>query len=139
MAFITALTLLTGYYSLFFIGVFGFYIIYNNVERKNTKEIQVYIIILIEAVLLSQTFYSRYIVGFFSGRARETAQTLFQNGIFDNMLSSIICIITLINDHFFTIPVIILLATLIVYLLLSKQKIVFDKLILLLRHCVKIT
>jgi hypothetical protein len=130
MVFIAALTLLTGYYSVFFIGMFGLYIIYNNIQ--NTTEIQVYIIILVCALFLAQVFYPRYVLGFFSGRAIETVRTVLTDSFLGNIMSSVICIVTLINSHFFTVPVIILCIVLLLYLLFLKQKIVFKKLTLLL-------
>jgi hypothetical protein len=132
MAFIAALTFLTGYYSIFFIGVFGVYIIYNNIRIKNMEEIQVYIIILIIALSFAQVFYSRYVLGFLSGRATETVRTIFTNDFFDNIRSSTACIINLINSHFFTTPVVFFCIAITIYLLLLKQKVIFNKLLLLL-------
>jgi hypothetical protein len=132
MAFITVLTLLTGYYSVLFIGMFGLYVIYNNIRAKNIREIQAYIIILVSALCFAQVFYLRYIPGFLSGRASETAQTVWQNGFFRNLTVSGTTIAALITRHFFTIPVIVLFAVLFVYLLVSKQKIVFTRFSLLL-------
>jgi hypothetical protein len=132
MVFITALTLLTGYYSVLFVGIFGLYIIYNNIKIKNAKEIYVYIIILISSLLLDQLFYPQYLSGFFSGRASQTSETVWQTGFLKNVISSATVIITLINRHFFTIPVVVLIIVLFVYFLLSRQKMAFTKLTLLL-------
>jgi hypothetical protein len=132
MTFICALTLLTGYYSVLFVGIFGLYIIYHNIRIKNIKEIQVYIIILITSLLLDQLFYPQYLSGFLSGRASETFQTVWQNGFLENAISSASAIITLASKYFFTVPVAVLIIVLSVYLLLAKQKIFFNKLILLL-------
>jgi hypothetical protein len=129
--FIVALTLLTGYYAVFFIAAFGLYVLYTNIRIKNIKEIQVYVIILIGALIIAQLFYPRYIYGFLSYRASETIQT-FTNGFFGNAMASVVCIITIVRNHFFTIPVIVLCIAIAVYLLLLKQKITFNKLALLL-------
>jgi hypothetical protein len=132
MAFIAALTLLTGYYAIFFIGVFGLYVLYINIRIKNIKEIQAYAVILMAALIFAQLFYPLYIFGFLSYRASETVRTVFANGFFGNTAASAVCIITILKDHFFTVPVIVLCAALAVCLLLQKQKIIFDKLALLL-------
>jgi hypothetical protein len=132
MAFICALTLLTGYYSVLFVGIFGVYIIYHNIRFKNIKEMQVYIIILIISLLLDQLFYPQYLSGFFSGRASGSLQTVWQNGFLENIISSASAIITLTSRYFFTIPVAVSIIVLSVCLLLSKQKMFFDKSILLL-------
>jgi hypothetical protein len=128
MVLITALTLLTGYYAVLFVGIFGLYIIYSNIKIKNTKEIQVYIIIFISSLLLAQVFYLQYLSGFFSDRASETLQTVWQNGFLGNVISSAAAIIRSINRYFFTIPIVALIIVLSVYLLLSKQKMLFNKL-----------
>jgi hypothetical protein len=132
MAFIASLTLLTGYYAVLFAGLFGIYIVYRNIRMKNKKEIQVYIIILAAALFFAQVFYSQYLSGFVSSRSHETLQTIWRNGFLENIVSTVGSIVTLLNKHFLSIPVVILIGVLFVYLLLSKQKIIFNELTLLL-------
>jgi hypothetical protein len=132
MAFIASLTLLTGYYAVLFVGLFGIYIVYRNIKMKNQKEILVYIIIFAAALCFAQVFYSQYLSGFFSYRSQETLQTIWHDGFLENIVSTAVAIISLLHKYFFNIPVIILIAVLSVSLFLTKQKPIFNELTLLL-------
>jgi len=126
LSIITAFTLLTGYYSSIFIGLFGLYVIYINFKKHDYQEIITYISTLCLGLLLAQAFYSRYFVGYVSHRAYGTAGTLF-DGFFANIKASVIAVTALLQAHFFTYPVIIICVLCLIYLIFRKQKIFLSK------------
>ncbi|MCL2880151.1 MAG: hypothetical protein FWF29_07900 [Treponema sp.] len=69
----TAFALLSGYFSIFFIGLFGLYAIFHKVKTRRGKEIFFYTAVLCIAVLFSQIFYLRYLHGYFSFSAADVA------------------------------------------------------------------
>jgi len=121
LSLVTAFTLLTGYYAIILIGLFGLYVVFKNIKTKNYAEIGCYIVILLLSLLLARLFYARYLDGFISGRALETKQTLFAD-IYGNIASSITSAGELLIRHFFTFPVIIVLLPCIIILICRKQK-----------------
>ncbi|GHV16215.1 hypothetical protein FACS189493_1690 [Spirochaetia bacterium] len=123
IAFITSLTLLTGYYALFFIGLFGIYAIYYN--KKNSTEVIIYFVIFIFAVIFAQFLYTRYIDGFVSSRAGETMETVFGHGFTENIANSLAAIGSILVKYYFSFPVILTMAAIFLYLIISKSKIEF--------------
>jgi len=121
---VTAVTLLTGYYSIILILLFGFYIIFIN--RKNHQEILYYVFILFLGLILAQSLYSRYFLGFIGYRSQETTATLF-NDFFGNFIFSMNKLVSLFNIHFFTWITIALCLLCVFYLLIRKNKIIIQK------------
>ena len=115
LSLIAAFTLLTGYYSIIFIGLFGLYVIFVNYKKQDYMEIKFYILTLFLGLLFAQVFYTRYYAGYISGRATQTASTLFSD-FFVNLKSSMTAAVTLFHRHFFTWPVIIVCALCLIYL-----------------------
>ena len=129
LSVITAFTLLSSYYAIIFIGLFGLYVIIINYRKCNYREINSYFIILCLGVLFAQAFYSQYFVGYISGRSQETARTLLGD-ISANILSSVKVAIILLHMHFFTYPVIIICGICLIYLLFhifQKQRLHIKK------------
>jgi len=126
LSFITALTLLTGYYAVLFIGLFGIYIIYINCRNKTYKEILFYFFVLCLGVLLALALYPKFFAGFTSYRAAGTSRTLFMN-VTENLTSSLAAAGTLLVKHFFTVPVLVLLCICAVLLILFRQKLIIQK------------
>jgi hypothetical protein len=57
MSFITAITLLTGYYAIIFVGFFGIYIIYLRLQKqRDINEILVYVSLFIAESFLPSCF-----------------------------------------------------------------------------------
>jgi hypothetical protein len=129
LSLVTAFTLLTGYYSIVFIGLFGLYVIFVNYKKQDYMEIKFYILTLFLSLLFAHTFYNRYFAGYISHRATQTASTLFSD-FFVNLQSSMTVAVTLFHRHFFTWPVIIVCALCLVYLvflILRKYKFIVQK------------
>jgi hypothetical protein len=126
LSFITALTFLTGYYAVIFIGLFGLYIVYYNCKNKTFTEIIFYFLVLCFGFLLTLALYQKYMAGFTSYRALETKFTLSAN-VMGNIKYSIIAGVTLLWKHFFTLPVLIFCAGCVTFLIVCKQKLIVQK------------
>jgi len=124
MSIVTAFTLLTGYYSVIFIGLFGLYAIYLQCRNKTFTDIPYYFVVLCLGIFFARILYPKYISGFFSYRGKEVINTVSGN-ITENILSSITSAGTLLQKHFFSYPVIVvcvLCLTYIVIQLFREQK-----------------
>jgi hypothetical protein len=127
MSFITAITLLTGYYAIIFVGFFGVYIMYLGLRKtRDINEVLVYVSLFIAGIILAQLFYSRYVQGFLSPRAAETRETLLGN-FAANITSAFLCAVNLLNTHYFTYPVVTMIVLCLLYLKLTKKKIMIGK------------
>ncbi|GMO34335.1 MAG: hypothetical protein Ta2B_14820 [Termitinemataceae bacterium] len=131
LSFISSLTLLTGYYAIFFIGLFGVYVIYFYIKQKNQNEIFAYICILVLSIVMAQILYLKYMQGFQSGRALETASTIMGSSVFGNIKSSLVTIIKILHTYYFSLPVLATILLIFIYLIVSKNKIVLP-----LQHCI---
>jgi len=126
MSLITGLTLMTGYYAVIFIGLFGLYAVYLQCKNKTFAEIPFYFVVLGMGFLVAQILYPKYLSGFFSYRGTETVRTL-SNNVTDNIKSSVAVAGTFLHKHFFTYPVIALCLLCLAYLLfplIRGQKII---------------
>lgn len=121
MSFITAITLMTGYYAVIFIGLLGLYVVYIKCREKKYSEIGFYGIIASLGLLLAQALYTRYFAGFSSYRAAETARTVSANAM-KNLKESLIAAVEIMHTHFFTYPVIAVCVICLLYLLIRRQK-----------------
>jgi hypothetical protein len=129
LSLVTVFTLLTGYYAIIFIGLFGLYVVFVNYKTKNYTEIGCYVVILCLSFLFVRIFYSSYFSGFFSDRALETKYTLFSS-INNNIKISVSSTIKLLQKHFFTYPVIAVCILCIIFLIYCKQKLLIQRQIL---------
>jgi hypothetical protein len=105
MSLITGVTLLTGYYAVFFIGLLGLYAVYLQCKNKTFSEIPFYFVVLGLGIVIAQILYPKYLSGFFSYRGTETIRTISGN-IWGNIQTSIMTAGTLLEKHFFSAPVI---------------------------------
>jgi hypothetical protein len=124
MSLITAVTLMTGYYALVFVGLFGLYAVYLLCRNKRFIEVPFYFVVLCFGILFAQALYPKYVSGFFSYRGQETIRTISGN-ILENIKTSIISAGTLLQKHFFSYPVIavcVLCLAYIVIRLIREQK-----------------
>ncbi|MCL2094174.1 MAG: hypothetical protein FWH12_08280 [Treponema sp.] len=78
LALITALTLLSGYFALVFIGLFGLYIIFRNIRDRTPKNILYYLLVLALGLALARFLYLGYFNAFFSYRATELPDTIIR-------------------------------------------------------------
>ena len=116
MSLITGLTLMTGYYALIFIGLFGLYAIYLQCKNKTFAEIPFYFVVLGLGIVIAWILYPKYFSGFLSYRGTETIKTLSRD-ITGNIKSSLAVMGTFLHKHFFTYPVIALCFLCLAYLL----------------------
>jgi hypothetical protein len=105
MSLITTFTLMTGYYALIFIGLFGLYAVYLLCRNKTFIEIPFYFVVLCFGILFAQILYPKYVSGFFSYRGQETIRTISGN-MLENIRSSIAAAGTFLQKNFFSYPVI---------------------------------
>jgi hypothetical protein len=117
MSLITAVTLMTGYYALIFVGLFGLYAIYLLCRNKTFIEIPFYFVVLCLGILFAQALYPKYISGFFSYRGQETIRTISGN-MAENIRSSITIAGTFLQKHFFSYPVIAVCVLCLAYILI---------------------
>ncbi|MDR2922396.1 MAG: hypothetical protein LBU85_03515 [Treponema sp.] len=106
MSLVTALTLMSGYYAVVFIGLFGLYAIYRQCKNKTFSEIPFYFAVLGLGILFARILYPKYISGFFSYRGTETIRTLSGN-VPENIQSSVMTAGTFLQKHFFSYTVIV--------------------------------
>jgi len=124
MSLITAFTLLTGYYAVFFVGLLGLYAVYLQCKNKTFSEIPFYFVVLGLGIVFAQILYPRYLSGFLSYRGTETISTISDN-IWGNVRNSIMAAGTLLQKHFLSYPVIavgILCLAYATFLLIREQK-----------------
>jgi hypothetical protein len=124
MSLITALTLMTGYYALIFIGLLGLYAIFVLCRNKRFIEVPFYFVVLCFGILFAQILYPKFVSGFFSYRGKETIRTVSVNTL-KNIQESIEGAGTFLHEHFFTYPVIavcVLCLAYIVVMLVRGQK-----------------
>jgi hypothetical protein len=107
MSLLTGVTLMTGYYAVIFIGLFGLYAIYLQCKNKTFSGIPFYFAVLGLGLLVTQILYPKYLSGFFSYRGTETIRTLSRD-ITGNIKSSVFTAGTFLQKHFFSYQVIIL-------------------------------
>jgi hypothetical protein len=77
-------------------------------------------------IVFAQIFYLRYILGFIGYRATETAQTLFDN-FGENLKSSFLTIVHLLNTYYFTWPVMAVCLTSLLWAKIGKNPIAVRK------------
>jgi hypothetical protein len=123
---ITGVTLLTGYYAVIFIGLFGLYAIYINCKGKAYTKIIFYFSVLLLGALIATALYPKYLSGFVSYRGHETMYTLTKN-FGGNITYSLMRGVTLLWKHFFTFPVLAVCFACSGLLLIYKQKLVIQK------------
>ena len=124
MSLITGVTLLTGYYAVFFIGLLGLYAVYLQCKNKTFSEIPFYFAVLGLGIVFSQILYPKYLSGFLSYRGKETIRTISGN-IWGNIQTSIISAGTILQKHFLSYSVIAVGVVCLIYLavlLIRKQK-----------------
>ena len=125
LSVITAFTLMSGYYSVFFIGLFGLYVL----KTKNYAEKTFYIRVLCIGLALAHIFYPKYLRALGDSKTTGTINTLF-GGIWANIKISMTFAGTILQEHFFTYPVIMVCALLLLYLVyckIRKQKLFIQK------------
>ena len=118
MSLITAVTLMTGYYALIFVGLFGLYAIYLLCANKRFIEIPFYFVVLCFGILFAQVLYPKYVSGFFSYRGQETIRTLSGNKL-KNIQESMGSAGTFLHEHFFTFPVIAVCVLCLAYIIIT--------------------
>jgi len=124
MSLLAGVTLLSGYYALLFIGLFGIYAVYLLCKNKKYIEIPFYFAVLCLGILVASVLYPKYLSGFRSYRGEETIRTLSGETL-ENIRSSITVAVTLLRKHFFTLPVVIVLVLCLAYIVILRGKKIF--------------
>jgi len=133
LAFVTAFSMLTGYFAVVFVGLLGLYALYDKNKSKKSVEILFYMAVMCLAVVFSQTLYLKYLYGYFSIRATDAGHLLTDH-LFSQRITLGYIKFTLLNfrvlvmDHFFTYPILILCALCVLLLILyRKQRVTIPK------------
>jgi hypothetical protein len=125
LAFLASLTLLSGYLSGIFIGLFGLYTIYYYWKQRNPKEILPYLLILAFAFVITRLICPTYFVPFTSGLVGARAEFDLSNSANPSspsiLQSSLTAAMELFHRYYFTMPVLIVLAAIIIYLIIAKN------------------
>jgi len=135
ISIITALTLLTGYYAIIYILIFGLFICWynkidNNFDKQSIKrEIIFYSIVLLLGFLVAQSLYTRYYTGYLIGRAIGTLEIVAGNlegvsggNVFYNLYISFLAPFKILFKHYFNIYVCGALAALLLYCLFTVKE-----------------
>ena len=115
LSVITAFTLMSGYYAVFFIGLFGLYVL----KTKNFAEKTFYIRVLCIGLVFAHLFYPKYLRALGNSRTTMTINNLFGD-ISANIKNSMTFAVKILHEHFFTYPVIIVCALLLLYFVYCK-------------------
>jgi len=124
MSLITGVTLLTGYYAVFFIGLLGLYAVYLQCKNKTFSEIPFYFAVLGLGIVVAEILYPKYLSGFLSYRGTETIRTI-SGDVLKNIQTSIMTAGALLQKHFLSYPVIavgVLCLAYVAVLLIREQK-----------------
>ena len=126
---VTALTLLTGYYTIIYFFLFGLFIIWYNKKENNfdkqtiIQEMTFYSVALFLAFLFAQAIYSNYLLGYLGYRSTGVFYTLIsERGVFDNLILSIGTAFKFLYKHYFFNYVLGVIAILSLYLFITKAK-----------------
>jgi len=125
LSVITAVTLISGYHSVFFIGLFGLYVL----KTKNYAEKIFYIRVLCLGLVFVHIFYPKYLRALGNSRTTLTVNTMFGE-ISANIKESMIFACEILHEHFFTYPVIIVCALILMYFVyckIRKQRLFIQK------------
>jgi hypothetical protein len=121
MSLITGLTLMTGYYAVIFIGLFGLYAVYLQCKNKTFAEIPFYFAVLGMGFLVARILYPKYLSGFFSYRGTETIRTL-SSDVTGNIKSSLAAAGTFLQKHFFNFQLIGLCVLCLVFIIIMSVR-----------------
>ncbi|MDR0503646.1 MAG: hypothetical protein LBH16_10050 [Treponema sp.] len=125
-AFITGITLLTGYYTVIFIGLLGLYAVTVKYREKRYKVILFYFFILVMGLITAKVLYPGYYAGFGSYRGTETIRTISAN-VTENLKHSTAAAVTLLKDHFFAFQAIAFCLLCAGYIVFKKIKMTFNR------------
>ena len=132
ISIVTAFTLLTGYYAIVYIFLFGLFIIwYNKIENNFNKEklkqeFIFYGIALLLAFIIAQFLYTGYILGYTSSRSTGTLHTLIsERGFLKNFYISIIAALGILYRNYFVDTVLVTIIFLSYYLFTVRNKLDF--------------
>jgi len=123
IAFIVGLTLLSGYFAIFFIILFGIFLLYKLYEKKEIKSIYFIISAFISSVVFTFAVFPRYEHGFISLRGKEAVNKLTEN-FMENILTSLKRLIEILPGNLFNKPkyIFLLLCVALLYLFWEKRK-----------------
>jgi len=115
----TAFAILTGYFALFFVGLFGLYAIYHKIKTTHRIDILFYAASLCVSVLFAQTFYLKYLNAYFSNSISDDIH--FQISL-ENIKNSLLIDKIFALNYFFTYPVIAICALCLLFVIIQHRK-----------------
>jgi len=116
-AFITAITLSSGYYSFIFIFLIGIYVVYDKCRAKKYGDIRYYICVFLAGLGLAQLMYLKYMNFLFFRPEALNIRAIIGQKITGNLSAYIEQLYQLPHRYYFTWPVILLYAACAIYLL----------------------
>jgi len=123
LSVVTALTLLSHYFSLVLVCLFGLYCLSFLIYKKKYPETLAYFLVLVFAVLLADVLDHVYLYNGIGGLVlRNYHRDVALNGFME--YSSYV--LSLLYNYYFTLPVIVLCLLWLVYIVLSKTKLLFS-------------
>ena len=126
LAILTAFTLLTHYFALVYIILFGIYIILINIKINNYLEIKFYSLSFCLSLLFVQILYSKYF-RFISVIKRTSQTNRAINYSLKSLMETINSVIRIFRYRFFSTPILLVCFFCFLYILFSNKKIFFGK------------
>jgi hypothetical protein len=121
-ALIVSLTLLSGYFAIFFIIPFGIFLLFKLYKEKQVKNIYFIIISLISAIVITFTLFPNYGKGFITYRGAEAIGKITGGNIMSNVLFSIENLGKILHENLFYTSVLLFLYIALCYLLWIKRQ-----------------
>lgn len=109
ISFVTSLTLLTGYFALFYVLILGLFMIYLSYKYKSKSNIRFFIAAFVLAYVFTMAIYAGYNDGWISDRGGEAMNKLTISGIIENIGDSLSGLATESLSFFWSVPVLALI------------------------------
>ena len=122
IAMIVGLTLLSGYFAIFFIIPFGIILLFKLYKEKQVTNIYFIIISFISAILITFTIYPNYVKGFITYRGSEAIGKITGGNIISNMLFSLQNLGRILHENLFYISILLFLCVALCYLLWIRRQ-----------------
>jgi len=121
IALVTALTLLSGYFAVLFILLFGIVLVYKLYKEKQSNNINFIICSFIVALIFAFAAYQKYEKGFFDHRAGEAVGKITDT-VIDNIYRSSIEFLSILHKHLFYTPIIVFVCLSMMYIIYCQRK-----------------
>lgn len=109
ISFVTALTLLTGYFAVFYVLILGLFIIYISYKYKSKSNIKFFVAVFILAYVITIAIYAGYNDGWFSDRGGEAVKKISVSGILENVGCSLKGLSEEVINYLWSLPALLLI------------------------------